>query len=162
MTDTTSPSAHIINLQGAQMTGGATASAGQASAGSLPDPLAEKRAKFTIPEEIQKKYPGLIDLILVTESMTDDERQYWFQILPVMTEDQVKKFEDILNTEKKQLQKLDQEYEDQLKKLNDRHLIEWQDFETREKRRAIEKAETSAKAEDKATEESLLQQLDDL
>ena len=60
------------------------------------------------------------------------------------------------------MQKLDQEYEDQLKKLNDRHLIEWQDFETREKRRAIEKAETSAKAEDKATEESLLQQLDDL
>lgn len=143
---------NVINLQGV----GGGASGASAVKG---DPLAAKKAKFQIPEDMQKKYPVLIDLVLTTESMTDDERQYWFQIMPVMSEQQLLKFQNILETEKKQLQKLDAEYEDQLKKLNTRHLIEWQEFETREKRKEIEKAEKSAEKDEKKAEEDLLKQL---
>lgn len=146
------PSGNVINLQGAGT------KAGTATA----DPLAAKKAKFQIPEDMQKKYPVLIDLVLTTESMTDDERQYWFQIMPVMSEQQLLKFQNILETEKKQLQRLDQEYEDQLKKLNTRHLIEWQEFETREKRKEIEEAEKSAEGDEKKAEEDLLKQLGDV
>ena len=32
---------------------------------------------FTLPDEIQAKFPELIKMILATESMDDAERQYW-------------------------------------------------------------------------------------
>lgn len=158
----TQPSSNVINLQGI---GGASSAGGARAAGggtTATDPIAAKRAQFEIPADMQQKYPELIDLVVMTESMTDDERQYWFQIMPVMTEQQLLKFQGILETEKKQLQKLDQEYDDQLKKLNSRHLIEWQEFETREKRKELETAEKQAEVQEKKAEEDLLQQLDEV
>jgi|GEM_PF-311823 len=149
---------HVINLQAAGAGGATQGGTTQAVA----DPIAEKRAKFQIPPDMQKKYPELIDLVVMTESMTDDERQYWFQIMPVMSEQQLLKFQGILETERKQLQKLDQEYEAQLQKLNQRHVVEWQEFESREKRREIHEAEKSAEAEEQQAEEDLLNQLDNL
>jgi len=32
---------------------------------------------FTISDELQAKYPELVTLIIATESMDNDERQYW-------------------------------------------------------------------------------------
>lgn len=147
-------STHVINLQNA---GG-----GQAGGADPNAALQEKMAKFAIPDKMKNQYPELLKLVLETESMTDDERQYWFQIMPVMSEQQLKKFQGILETEKRQLAKLDQEYETQLKKLNDRHVIEWKEFESREKRREIEQAEKQAEKEEKKAEEDLLEQLEDL
>ena len=145
------PSSYVINLQGIPNT--------QAPS---QDDEAALLTKFAVPDEVKNKYPELTKLIIQSESMTDDERQYWFQILPIMSEDQIKKFKDILDTEKKQLDTLDKEYEDQLKKLNSRHDIEWKDFETKEKRRDIEKKEAQAKSEDSKAQEDLLAQLNSL
>jgi hypothetical protein len=58
---------------------------------------------FQISDEIQAKYNELVKLILATESMNDDERQYWFDILPSMTEPQIDRLFDILDTERKKL-----------------------------------------------------------
>ena len=115
--------------------------------------------KFTVPELVKQKFPDLIQLIKDTESMNDEERDYWFQILPIMTEDQIKKFRDILLNEKTQLQKLDAEYETELTKLNEKHMIEWKEFESKEKKKALTQAEEAAKAQEQATEEDLLKRL---
>ena len=69
---------------------------------------------FTILDEMQTKYPRLIELVLATESMDDSERQYWFDILPSMNADQVQRLVDILETERKKLDEL----EKKLKYLN--------------------------------------------
>lgn len=42
--------------------------------------------------------------------MNDQERNYWLQVLPVMTEDQVKELRDILDTEKRKLAEIDKKY----------------------------------------------------
>ncbi|MBU1445674.1 hypothetical protein KKD70_00210 [Patescibacteria group bacterium] len=118
--------------------------------------------KFHIPAIVQEDYAKLIPLILETESMDDEEREYWFQILPIMTEEQITKFVGILVNEKKQLAQLDKEYEDQLKKINEKHLNEWQEFETKAKRTEIATAEASAETEESALEEDLLKKLEDL
>jgi hypothetical protein len=47
---------------------------------------------FTIIDEIQTQYGELITLVLATESMDNSEKQYWFDILPSMT-DIKKRFE---------------------------------------------------------------------
>ncbi len=114
---------------------------------------------YSVPEMVRTKFPDLVQLIKETESMNDEEREYWFQIMPIMTEEQIKKFRDILVNEKDQLSKLDKEYEEELNKLNEKHMIEWKEFETKEKRKALNQAEQKSKAEEQATEEDLLKRL---
>ncbi|MBU0667530.1 hypothetical protein KJ835_00250 [Patescibacteria group bacterium] len=118
--------------------------------------------KYKVPKLVSEKFPDLVDLIKNTESMNEDERDYWFQILPIMTEDQIAKFRDILLTEKNQLDKLDKEYEEELTKLNEKHMIEWKEFETKEKREEIAGKEKKAEVEEKAEEEELLKRLQEI
>jgi hypothetical protein len=115
--------------------------------------------KYAIPALVREKFPDLIQLIKETESMNDEERQYWFQILPIMTEDQIRKFRDILVNEKEQLSRLDKEYEGELKKLNEKHMIEWQQFQSNEKRKALVSAEKQANTAEQSEEEALLKRL---
>jgi len=120
------------------------------------------QTKFHIPTAVKEDYPELIPLILQTESMDDEEREYWFQILPIMTEDQVLKLKDILVNEKDQLAKLDADYETELKKINEKHLNEWQAFEYEQERDEIKTKEAAAEASESSLEEDLLNKLDDL
>ncbi|MFC1655957.1 hypothetical protein ACFL3C_03745 [Patescibacteria group bacterium] len=119
-------------------------------------------SKFHIPAAVQEKYPNLVPLILETESMDDEEREYWFQILPIMTPEQVGKFKDILISEKEQLAKLDAEYEDELAKINEKHVSEWQDFETKQERAQRMEAEVAYEEQESSTEEDLLSKLQNL
>lgn len=143
--------------------GGSSPATSGNSSGNPADDLAAKikeiESKYTIFQPVKEKYPDLIALVLQTESMNDDERDYWFQILPIMTDEQIAKFHGILTNERNQLKKLDQEYEAQMKKLNDKHQREWTEFEVRKKREAIQKAEAKTEAQEKAQEEELLKKL---
>ena len=129
--------------------------AGTGAAGSD----AAGQSQYAVPALVKEKIPDLMQLIKETESMNEEERDYWHQILPIMTEDQISKFRDILLNEKQQLEKLDAEYEDELNKLNEKHMIEWKEFETKEKRKAIAGAEADSEREEKLKEEELLARL---
>lgn len=122
----------------------------------------EVEAKYVIPRLVREKYPQLVQLIKETESMNDEEREYWFQIMPIMTEEQIRKFVGILDNEKQQLQKLDTEYEGEISKLNDKHQVEWDAFEAKKKREEIKQQEKAAEAAESKTEENLLDQLSSL
>ena len=119
--------------------------------------IKEAEKLYIVPRLVREKFPDLVKLIYETESMDGDEREYWLQILPIMTEEQIKKFRDILVHEKEQLTRLDSEYEKELHKLNEKHLIEWKEFEAREKRQTLTASESDSETEEKDKEEELLQ-----
>jgi Spy/CpxP family protein refolding chaperone len=98
-------------------------------------------------------------MILATESMDDDERQYWFDIMPSMTETQIDRLYNILDTERNKLQELEVKYQEEIKDLNEKHLIEWQEFQMKDSKKKIAKAEASDKSNDA---EDVLAMLDDL
>ena len=104
---------------------------------------------FIIDEESQAKYPELITMILATESMDDDERQYWFDIMPSMTDSQIDRLFSILDTEKKKLEELEVKYKEEIKDLNEKHLIEWQDFQMKDSKKKIA-AEEAKEVDDDA------------
>ena len=114
---------------------------------------------FTISDELQAKYPELVTLIIATESMDNDERQYWFDIMPSMTDPQIDRLYDILETEKKKLQELEVKYQKEIKSLNEKHLIEWQDYQVTETKKKIEAEESKDKEEDA---DEVLNALDDM
>jgi len=117
--------------------------------------------KFKVPAVVLEKYPELVALIKKTESMSDEEREYWFQILPIMTADQVTRLKTILEEEANQLSKLDTQYQDELTKLNKKHLEEWNVFQKKQDRQALQAAEASQEAVEAKAEEDILKNLDE-
>lgn len=103
---------------------------------------------FQVNDEIQAKYPDLIKLIIATESMDNDERQYWFDIMPSMTDEQIDRLYDILDTERKKLEDLEVKYQKEIKALNEKHLIEWQEVQVKEGKKKIAEAQKNEKEED--------------
>jgi len=67
-------------------------------------------ADVTVPQETQQKFPGLIQLIRSSESMDDNDRQYWINNLPIMTGAQVTNLRQILENEKQQLDAIGSRY----------------------------------------------------
>ncbi len=102
---------------------------------------------YNVSDDIQNKYTELIQLILRTESMDDNERQYWFDIMPSMTEKQIDRLFEILDTERKKLEALEQKYQKQIKSLNEKHLIEWQEVQMKESKDKIKQEEANDKEE---------------
>jgi hypothetical protein len=147
-TTTTTQTSTAQAAQGAQTTTGQAATAAP--------------VEYNVPDVVMQKYPDLVALIKKTESMSKDERNYWFQILPIMTDDQVARLRKILDDEASQLTKLDSEYQTELAKLNEKHLKEWDDFERTQKRDELKKVESASSAEEAKHQEDLLKQLGNL
>lgn len=103
---------------------------------------------FYLNDEIQAKYTELVKLVLATESMDDEERQYWFDIMPSMNDSQIDRLFNILETERKKLEELELKYQEEIKSLNEKHLIEWQEFQSRDAKRKVAEAQAQEQEED--------------
>ncbi len=72
--------------------------------------VGQTSSDLTIPQEIAEKFAEVILLIKRSESMQNEERQYWINTLPTMTPDQVNSLRDILQNEQRQLAAIDAKY----------------------------------------------------
>lgn len=104
----------------------------------------QSNMSLVIPPSTQEKFSELIELILRSESMNNDERQYWIDILPDMTDDQQVQLKTILTNERDQLAAIDAKYAEQ-------NADTAQVIQTTEER--IERAKERAKKEEAARQE---------
>lgn len=81
----------------------------------MADPQPKPGTPLQIPADTQTKFGKLVLLIQGSESMNDEERQYWINILPIMTPEQLKNLEEILVTEKEQLAAIEKKYAEQIR-----------------------------------------------
>lgn len=121
--------------------------------------IKEASAKYIVPALVREKFPDLIKLIYETESMNEEEREYWLQIMPIMSEEQIVKFRDILVNEKEQLSKLDKEYDQEMQRIKKAPAPELNETERKEQLAQIKTDETANEQKEKGEEESLLQKL---
>lgn len=124
--------------------------------------ITDAEAKYIVPKLIRDKFPDLVKLIYETESMNEEEREYWLQIMPIMSEDQITKFREILVNEKEQLSKLDKEYEGEMARLNKKPVAPLDEKVVRAQMEKIQKAETAAEEAEKGEEAKLLEELKNL
>ncbi len=107
---------------------------------------------FTILDEIQGQYSELVELVLGSESIDNNEKQYWFDILPSMTNEQIDRLFNILMTERHQLEELNLKYQEEIKTLNEKHLIEWQSLQSQKAKQQVQQAEKSDTSKSDATD----------
>lgn len=126
------------------------------------DYIKEAEKYYIIPKLVREVFPDLIKLIFETESMDEDEREYWLQILPIMTEEQIKKFRDILVNEKEQLKKLDQDYQKEMSEMGNKHTVQFNEEEMKKKRENLKAQEAQSEKTEENQEQELLNQLKNL
>lgn len=127
--------------------------------GLTAEQIIEMEQKYSVPAVVREKFPDLVALLIKTESMNTEEREYWFQVLPIMSDDQIVKLRTILVNERDQLKKIDQDYNDEIGKINQAHKTEWNAFEAQEKRKILLDSEKRHEENEMAHEDALLQKL---
>ena len=73
-------------------------------------PTGKTITDLRIPAKLLESDAALVELILKSESMKDEERQYWFNLYEVMNDGQIEKLRDILTRERQKLAEIDAKY----------------------------------------------------
>ncbi|MDD3896564.1 MAG: hypothetical protein PHU04_01805 [Candidatus Peribacteraceae bacterium] len=115
---------------------------------------------LTIPDELKQKHPELIALILDSESMNDEERQYWINILPIMTPEQIGNLRDILVNEKTQLEAIDKKYASDIAQIGQQQLLSKTSEERHNRRLEREQQERQHQTEEARKEEEILRKIE--
>ncbi len=117
---------------------------------------------ITISDELRAKFPDIVELILGSESMNDEERQYWVNILPVMTPEQVDNLRDILESEKRQLADIDEKYAPQLQEGDATEQIEQTGQDLKKRREERSQKEMTAEQQEEEKTKALLDKIEQL
>lgn len=116
-------------------------------------------SNLVIPPETQDKFGELIALVKDSESMNDEERQYWINILPIMTPEQIQNLHDILKNEKDQLAAIDAKYAQAGTTPSEEELRK-REQTIQEKRQQRQTAEQTAQSQETGSAENILKQIE--
>jgi len=127
---------------------------------SLPERLREQAKQFSIPEKYLTQMPDLIVLVLESRSMDKaEEKQSWFNLMPMMNDEQIAKLNDILTREKQKLQEIEQKYEQKKIEIKKKYLLRRQNMGYVKKVQDIKAQEAQAQQVENQEADSLLQNL---
>jgi predicted ribosome quality control (RQC) complex YloA/Tae2 family protein len=122
----------------------------------------DKKIVVDIPEDVKAKHGELVEMIMSTESMNNEERQYWIDLLPVMTPEQVQNLYDILDNERKKLAEIDSFYSKKVSEIEKEEAAEKLQEERKNKMNKLEEAEAEHEKEEAALEKQLLEEMENL
>ena len=118
---------------------------------------------FDIPEALIKQDPELIKLVLESESMNDEERQYWLSLTEHMNHEQIEKLRDILVREKQKLAEIEAKYAKKNMTPEQAQELALQKAEERlEEQEEIKEQEAAHEASEAKKEADILKELNEL
>lgn len=117
---------------------------------------------LVIPDGTQQKFGELIELVKGSESMNDEERQYWVNILPVMTSEQRENLKEILDSERQQLAAIDAKYSSEIASLGEKKVLEDAERARRERAKRRESGERKEREEKEKHEKEVLEKIQNL
>lgn len=127
----------------------------------MPDTsAAQAGSAISISQAVKDAFPELLELILSSESMNDEERQYWIDILPVMTTDQIDQLKEILQNEREQLASIDAKYAEEMKKADAVRSVTEIGEERKSKRDVRATQEEQARSEEQSTADDILKSIE--
>ncbi len=103
------------------------------------------------------KLVDLIVLILQSRSIdTPEEKQNWFNLLPMMNTEQVEKLRAILIKEKTKLAEIEAKYEEKKQEIKQKYLTKWQEMGYVKKVNDIRQTESATQAQEEQEADALL------
>lgn len=83
----------------------------------------DKINEFNIPDITNKSFSLLVDLLVCSESLDEDEKKYWLNNLPELNTNQIDKLLRILLKEREKMDELPLKYRNQIKEINKKYSI---------------------------------------
>ena len=115
---------------------------------------------FDIPEEFLESDSELINLILRSKALeTDEDKQNWLNLLPLMNEEQIYKLKEILIKEKNKIDEIELKYNEKKRQIRQKYLLKWQKLWYVEKIKEIKEQEESIHSKEEKEAEKLLDDL---
>ena len=121
-----------------------------------------KAQDLKVPQKTQDTFPELIEMIQKSESMDQEERQYWIDALPVMTPEQVENLRDILESEQRQIQKAKESHRNSLQGIAKKNKVAFDSEEYKEKKRIIREAEAKEQENREEHLDNILDEMEEL
>jgi len=126
----------------------------------LPQELWEKAATFTIQDKFLETMADLIVLVINSKSMdTQEEKQSWFNLLPMMNDEQIAKLRDILTREKQKLDEIEAKYSQKKEDVKATFVKKREDTEYQNKMASIKNNEAVVQEKESAEADNLLNQI---
>ncbi len=122
----------------------------------------DEESALKVPVDIQEKFGELVALIKESRSMDDGERQYWVDVLPIMSDDQIQNLRDILDNEKKQLAEASAVYSKGMVKNVKNVAVKFDEETFKEKKRVRMEAEKLHEKEEQEHKAADLKELEKL
>lgn len=123
----------------------------------LPQDLWEVAVQFDIPVTFVQDMTDLIVLILNSKSIdTQQEKQSWFSLLPLMNDEQIARLNDILTREKAKLSEIQEDYEDKKIAIKKKYLMKRQEMNKNIEINTIKQEENTKSVEEQAAADALL------
>jgi len=125
----------------------------------LPQDLRDKAQQYTIPDAFLANSSELIVLVLNSKSIDNkEEKQSRFNLLPLMTQEQISKLHDILVREKQKLEEIEKKYEQKKSDIKNQYTQKRQEEGYKNKMVQIQqKEEAHQEAQEKEAENLLTQ-----
>jgi hypothetical protein len=114
---------------------------------------------LVIPPDVQEKFGALLALIQGSESMNNEERQYWINILPIMTPEQIQNLQEILTSEKSQLAAIDAKYSKEGAAIDNAAVVASMEQKIKDKKLKRKQKEDEHDVQEKSKEDELLAQI---
>lgn len=126
----------------------------------LPKELQELAKTFSIPDKFLDEKPEIIIKILQSKSMdTNEEKQSWFNLLPLMNDEQYWKLVDILTREKQKLIEIEKKYDEKKQNIMKKSNGEINFLNYQNKMDQIKKLESEEDKVEEVDAENLLSQI---
>lgn len=113
--------------------------------------------KGLVDQNILDMYPDLIQMLFESESLSFDEKKYWMELFPLMTEEHIKKLREILENERRELATLQNDYTAGKNAFVNATPVDWTAEAEATKKRKEE--EQTQETKESTEEENLLSQL---
>ncbi|MDO4713217.1 MAG: hypothetical protein Q4B28_00720 [bacterium] len=126
----------------------------------LPEHLWSVAENFTISEGIFAHHSDLIQLVLESKSLAEnDEKQNWFNLLPIMNQEQIEKLRDILTREKEKLEEINKKYAQKQAEISQKYQQMFDADAYYKNQAALEAKEDKHREQDLAEADDLLAQM---
>jgi conjugal transfer/entry exclusion protein len=126
----------------------------------LPEELWKTAAEFTISDSFLEKESNLVILVLKSKSLAKaEEKQSWFNLVPMMNEDQMGKLRDILTREKDKIAEIESKYKKKKEEIEEKYQARFNAVEYSKKMSKMKNVESDNREKELEEADSLLDNL---
>ena len=126
----------------------------------LPQDLWNLAWQLNIPDNFLEAEPDLTVLILRSRSLAkNEEKQNWFNLIPMMNQEQIEKLRDILTRERDKIAEIEAKYEQKKQEIRAKYQMKFDAANYNERVSQIRSSEQSAMEQDSRDADNLLNDL---